>query len=185
MAGGKATRFKTKVEKALLEVGHKTLLQRSLETLSLKEVTKVLVATSPHTPHTAEKAAQLGVEVIETPGEGYHEDVVHLLKTYPQLLTLNVDVPFVTRAHVALLLKAFDGRSLAGVISASKVQGAPRENSLAMNDGGDEFAWVGLNIATPNPDTATFELDDPLLAVNINDEADLAAANALAIDRGL
>lgn len=185
MAGGKATRFETSVEKGLLTVGRRTLLERALEALSVEGLSEVLVATSPHTPRTKVKAEELGVEVITTPGTGYHEDIMELLMAYSSFVTLNVDIPFVQKAHVTSLLEAFDGRSLAAILPISIARTAQVRASLARDGTGGRFIWVGLNIVTPEPDTMTLELDDPLLAVNINDESDLIRANSIALDKNL
>ena len=185
MAGGRATRFKSDVEKALLTVGRLTLLERALQTLSLSGVDETLVATSRHTPKTADRAAELGVEVFQTAGDGYHEDVMQLLDTHNPFLTLNVDVPFVRDAHVKKMLEAFDGNSLAGVLPEHSAGLAAREGAVVQSSNGASYLWIGLNIVTPNPETGLVELDDQLLALNINDEEDLARANALADERGL
>ena len=185
MAGGRATRFRSDVEKALLTVGRITLLERALEALSVSGVDETLVATSRHTPMTADRAAELGVEVFQTAGFGYHEDVVELLDTHNPFLTLNVDVPFVRDTHIKEMLEAFDGNSLAGVLPEHSAELAAREGALVLGIDGVRYLWVGLNVVTPNPETGMVELNDPLLAININDEEDLARANALADERGL
>ncbi len=186
MAGGRAARFDGEVEKALLEVGGRSLLRRSVDALRQDGLSGVLVAVSRHTPRTRTEAEKAGLKVIDTPGNGYHQDVTELLEKLDDVfLTLNVDVPFVAEHHVARLLRAFDGNSLAAVVHASRVAVRPRTESVGVNKAGEAFAWIGLNIVTPNPETETIVFDDPLLAVNINDEGDLARANQMASERGL
>ena len=185
MAGGRATRFKSDVEKALLTVGGLTLLERALEALSVSGVDEIVVATSRHTPMTADRAAELGIKVFQTAGAGYHEDVMQLLDSHNPFLTLNVDVPFVRDTHIKAMLEAFDGNSLAGVLPESSAELAAREGTIVQGSNGARYLWVGLNVVTPNPETGMVELDDPLLAININDEEDLARANALADERRL
>ncbi|UCE81091.1 MAG: NTP transferase domain-containing protein [Methanobacteriota archaeon] len=185
MAGGRATRFNTKVEKALLEVGQRTLLERALDSLKVEEVSEVFVAASPFTPCTTAKAKELGIGIIATPGAGYHEDIAQLLTSYDSFLTLNIDVPFVRKTHVVRFLRAFDGRSLAAVLPISATNGKTNRKSLARDEAGGRFVWVGLNIVTAEPETITLEYDDPLLAININDESDLARANEIAVEMGL
>jgi adenosylcobinamide-phosphate guanylyltransferase len=185
MAGGKATRFDKPVEKGLLKVGDTTLLERSLNALKIREIGRVFVATSSHTPRTTLKAEELGVDVIETSGAGYHQDILELLEDRSLFLTLNVDIPFVRREHVSALLKAFDGRSLAAALTIPLDGPRTSNESLATSDESGRTVWVGLNIVTPNPETMTIELDDPLLAINVNDETDLAMADSVARENGL
>ena len=186
MAGGRATRFDGEVEKALLEVGGRNLLRRSVDALQHGRLSEILVAVSRRTPRTRIEAERAGLKVIDTLGKGYHQDIMELLEKLDDVfLTLNVDVPFVTEHHVARLLEAFDGNSLAAVVHTSRAAVRPRTESVGVDEAGEAFTWVGLNIVTPNPETETIMFDDPLLAVNINDEDDLARANQIASERGL
>jgi len=185
MAGGKATRFNTPVEKGLLKVGGVTLLERSLNALRAGELSRVFVATSPHTPRTALMAVEIGVEVIETSGEGYHQDILELLDAHSPFLTLNVDIPFVRKEHVTTVLEAFDGRSLAAILPIRSDDHCTKSELIVESDGDGQSVWVGLNVVTPDPETLTVELNDPLLAVNINDEADLAMADSVAREKRL
>jgi adenosylcobinamide-phosphate guanylyltransferase len=185
MAGGRATRFGQPVEKGLLTVGGRTLLERSLNALDISEISRVLVAASPHTPRTRLKAEELEVEVVGTSGTGYHQDILELLEDHSQFLTLNVDIPFAQKEHVRSLLKAFDGGSLAAVLTIQSDGPRTSNESLARNDESGRTVWIGLNIVTPNPETMTIELGDPLLAININNEADLALADSIAHESGL
>jgi len=186
MAGGRATRFDGEVEKALLEVGGRSLLGRSVDALQQDRLNGVLVAVSQRTPRTRIEAERAGLKIIDTLGKGYHQDIMELLETLDDVfLTLNVDVPFVMEHHVARLLEAFDGNSLAAVVRTSRTAVRPRTESVGVDEAGEAFTWIGLNIVTPNPETETIVFDDPILAVNINDEGDLARANQIASERGL
>lgn len=185
MAGGKATRFSRRVEKGVLRVGGKTLLERSLEALSADGVDRVLVALSPHTPTTRRTAEGLGAEVVETGGLGYHEDVMGLLQLHDRFLSLNVDVPFVNEGHVSRMLEGYEGTSVAAVVRPEKSLMAPKSGSVGAEPDGQRSIWVGLNIVTPDPQTTLLEFDDPFLSVNINDDEDLAFANRVARERRL
>lgn len=185
MAGGRAARFKNPVEKGLLVVGDRNLLRRSLDALDVDGLEDIVVAVSPHTPKTRAEAHRLGIQVVETDGMGYHEDVIALLKERDCFLTLNVDVPFVRKEHVTELLGRFNGGSLAGVVPETIARAAPDDHSVAEDGSGQRLVWVGLNIVTPEPMTATARFVDPLLAVNVNDEEDLKRANEIAVQRGI
>jgi GTP:adenosylcobinamide-phosphate guanylyltransferase len=186
MAGGRATRFGAEVEKALLEVGGRSLLERAVRTLRSDLLSGIHVVVSHHTPRTTERAREMGVEVIETRGLGYHQDLLELLdKIDDAFLTLNVDVPFIREHHVVRILEAFDGRSIAAATPTTSALTEPREESVGNNATGMSIAWVGLNIVTREPETEVILLDDPLLAVNVNDEDDLKLANKISYERGL
>src|SRR5512143_3534413 len=69
MAGGKGTRMKLAEEKPLIKVCNKPVIQYVLSALKdAKKIDRVIVATTNHTPKTTNFMKELGVEVIETPG---------------------------------------------------------------------------------------------------------------------
>ena len=185
MAGGKATRFGRGVEKATLEVGGTTLLERSLRSLAVDGVSEALVAVSPATQRTKGLADAIGAETVMTMGRGYHEDVTGLLEVHGTFVSVNVDVPFVTREHVLRMVDAYEGTSVAAVVPSSISLSPPRAESTGIGAAGGEYVWVGLNIVTPDPETALLEYADPLLSVNINDEEDLRFAESIARKRGV
>jgi adenosylcobinamide-phosphate guanylyltransferase len=185
MAGGRATRFGGEVEKALLEVGGVPLLVRAFNAVGMDGLNEVAVAVSPHTPRTREEARRRGMSTIDTQGLGYHQDVTCILEECDSFLTVNVDVPFVTRNHVGRLLESYEGGSIAVIVDAATTNTVVDGRSLGTMQDGRRFIWVGLNIVTPNPETKTILFDDPMLAVNINDEDDLATANAIALEKGI
>ena len=186
MAGGKATRFGRKVEKADLVVGGRTLLERARDALSVEGVDKVLVATAPHTPRTKVLSDSLGLETLDTPGAGFHEDIIDLLEELDRFVAMNVDVPFARSEHVRRLLSVGQDRSIATVLPAVLAVGVPDERSVFIDDHGERMIWVGLNLVTSSTEMDLLELDDPFLSVNINNDHDLDLANRLAAqyDRG-
>ena len=184
MAGGRSSRFRAKVEKAMLSVGGRLLLERALEALQVDGVSEVAVAVSPHVPETRREAERLGLRIIDTTGEGYHEDVTRILEDTDAFLTINVDVPFVGRSHVKRLLEEYDGGSVAAVVDLPGRETELYDESTVVTEDGRRVVWVGLNVVTPNPQTRMVRLDDPLLAVNVNDEEDLARADSIALAKG-
>ena len=185
MAGGRSSRFRSKVEKAILQVGGRSLLLRTLEALRVEGISDVAVAVSPHAPKTRREAERLGLRIVDTSGDGYHEDVMGILEDNDVFLTVNVDVPFVRRSHVEKLLEGYDGGSVAAVVDVPDDDSRPYEESTLTAPDGSRFAWVGLNIVTSNPQTRMVRFDDSLLAVNVNDEEDLAKADSIAVERGI
>jgi len=185
MAGGKASRFRGHVEKAVLEIRGRTLLERSLEALREGGADEILVAVTDRTPKTVDLAKRLGARVIRTRGLSYHEDVTELLETCPRFVSLNVDVPFISGRHVDELMKESRSGSAAAVIPASISMVEPDEDVVLVDSRGREMLWVGLNIVTAEPETALKGFEDPLLSINVNNEEDLAFARRIAEERAL
>lgn len=185
MAGGKATRFSKRVEKATLDIGGKTLLERTVNALREGGAEEVVVAVAPAAKETRRLAIRLGAEVAETSGVGYHEDVLDLLRERGPFMSLNVDVPFVTADHVRVLAERSVRGSVSAVVPLSLAIGSVDNESALIDDRGKKMLWVGLNYVTPNPMNYLEIFDDPLLTVNVNNESDLEFARKLAAQRGL
>ncbi|KZX17257.1 bifunctional protein GlmU [Methanobrevibacter cuticularis] len=111
MAGGQGKRMKSDLEKPLLRLKSKPLIDHVLGNLKdSKYIENIVVATSPHTPKTKKYVDQIilnpqkenRIECIETSGDGYLEDLSFLLSKFEKrsntdiLLFVNSDLPFVS-----------------------------------------------------------------------------------------
>ena len=80
MAGGKGTRMDHSDEKLLLEY-KKPVVFNVIDALQNSNCfSKVIVATSPNSPNTKFELEQIGVETLDTPGNGYANDLNFLLQ---------------------------------------------------------------------------------------------------------
>jgi adenosylcobinamide-phosphate guanylyltransferase len=100
MAGGKSQRFGKDIEKPLIKLKGKTLIQRVIEaTKASKKIFATYVAATPNAPRTAKEAAKASAKVIETDGLGYHTDlrqaVLKASLSCP-VLTISSDLPLLT-----------------------------------------------------------------------------------------
>ena len=185
MAGGRASRFANRVEKAVLDVGGRTLLERSLSALDDSRIEEIMVAVTKRVPETKKLARELGASVIETAGTNYHEDVLQLLEAHSRFLSLNVDVPFIRSNHLRGLGGDDKSISEALVVPFETSLMKPDEASTLRDSLGRRLVWVGLNWVTKSEDMHLKIVDDPFLTVNINNESDLAFARKLAEDYNL
>lgn len=114
MAGGKGTRLKMDCEKPLLELAGKPMIDYVLSSLSkTNHIEKVYIATSPHTPLTKQYLLNRNYQIIDTPGEGYVEDLGFILKYFEEknpkniLLTVSSDVPCIKAETFDLLVNEY------------------------------------------------------------------------------
>jgi adenosylcobinamide-phosphate guanylyltransferase len=124
MAGGKGKRLNADVEKPLFKFKDKPLIDYVLKNLSdSKYVEKIVVATSPHTTETknyienflsnSNKVNKSFCSLIETPGDGYLDDLSFLLSTFEEksdkdtLVFINADLPFVSAKTIDFVLEEY------------------------------------------------------------------------------
>jgi len=187
MAGGKGTRMGFKGETPLISVRGKPMIRHVCEAVrSSREVDDLVVATSRNTPLTTDFARKSGLKVIETPGEGYVNDLGFLIGELSSnnpptnnqddiLVTITADLPLIT------------GEILDEVITEYKNCGKPamcvavpleffRQYNLKPHIVMGDTVPSGLNILRRNntqQDEEVLELRKFELALNINSPEDL------------
>ena len=163
MAGGKATRMASNVEKPLAEVGGKSMLLLVVEALrKSKNIDRILVAVSPHTPKTALAAREIGVEVMETRGLGYEEDMKFAIKQRKlrDVLVVSADLPLLTPALVDRAIESYrrEMKPALSVMALPEIvekQGA--KPSFVFQVGGRRLVPIGINLIDGT------RIDDPEL----------------------
>jgi len=185
MAGGAASRFGRKVEKGVLKVGGKTLLERSVSAMMAEGVESFCVAVTETTPETERLARGLGADVLRTSGSGYHEDTLELMEELGRFICLNVDVPFVTSEHVGTLITRSTTGSAAAVVPVENAIVRPERGAMMIGPDGRTMVWVGLNIVSDDADTGLIVFEDGVLCVNVNDDESLDFADRMSRERRL
>lgn len=177
----------TNVEKPLLEVSGKPMLQLVIEVLKQTSVDRIVVATSANTPSTSIEARRMGVEVLVTPGDGFHEDMRFAIRrlSLGDVLVVSADLPFITVDVVEQAVRKYrsSGKPALAVITKPEVYEKTgfKPQSLFKVDGQD-MVPVGINIVDGKCigqgelDQTVFVIDsgDVILNVNTLMELDLA-----------
>lgn len=171
-----------KYEKPLAELNGVKLITRVIDAVRASNAVACYVAVSRHTPQTKIYCEERGLNLIETEGSGYHEDINVLLERHPAFLSIVVDNPFVTGEVVNAVLDAYEGTSVTGCVPLSVV---PRsiEPEYTFEFEGGQLVPVGVNIVTRAESSIPLELNEPLLALNVNTIEDLALASTLMMRR--
>jgi len=112
MAGGKGKRMGLPMEKPLLPVLGKPLLDWVVEAVAEAEhVSEFFVVTSANTPETEKRCNRMGWHVLRTDANGYHEDLkqaVRLAGLQGPVLTIPADLPAVTGKFLDKVVEAFE-----------------------------------------------------------------------------
>ncbi len=194
MAGGRATRFdfnqlEAQVhEKALLKLGTQFFIERIIQAgKSARYVSQIYVAVSPFTPKTREFLAKYSPKVIlcDTPGKGYHEDLIYAVKELKLgvVLTIGTDIPLITNSHLDQIINQYRKfRKPALAIMSPLTQfgkyGLSATNILPSLEYKEGLVPLGINIIDgnlinqPELEQAIYMLEESTLLFNINTIAD-------------
>ena len=112
MAGGKGTRFSNELEKPMALFMGKPLIRRVIDaTKQAKKISEIYVAVTSISPKTAEEAKKSGVTVIETDGNGYHEDVqqaVQKVNLLCPVLIVSSDLPLISGEFLDEIISKYE-----------------------------------------------------------------------------
>jgi adenosylcobinamide-phosphate guanylyltransferase len=190
MCGGRGTRLSVDVEKPLLPVGGRPMVDRVLDALAASAVEERVAAVSPHASDTA---AHVGdrVPTVETPGEGYVADLDRALddpRIDRPVLTVVADLPLLDGPTVDRVLAAQGRRaevgetrspgSLAVCVPVARKRRLGASVDTAFDHDGRRVAPTGLNVVAGGADDVVI-LDVDELAVNVNRLRDARVAEAL------
>jgi adenosylcobinamide-phosphate guanylyltransferase len=196
MAGGRAVRMRLQTEKPLLKIGPRTMLECVIGALqSSGVVDRIIVAVSNSTPMTAQKAVELGVEVMMTPGDGFVEDMQYAIKksNASEALVVCADLPFLTSRLVDIVVTEFRRTRKPSLAVVVPLEVADKLGITPTNviDIGRKLIPIGVNmidgqrIEEPELDQALFIVDSDALALNVNTPQELQLAREKATSGGL
>ena len=175
MCGGRGTRLGGETEKPLVTVGETPMVDRVCDALGGSRVDAVYAAVSPHAPATRDHLRGSSVAVVETPGDGYVDDLTAALDRIGRpALTVAADLPLLAPEAVDRVLDAADGSLAVAVpVDLKRRLGVSVDATF-----GDGLAPTGVNVVAGTDDDI-YVSDDPRLAVNVNRPRDLQVAEAL------
>ncbi len=194
MAGGKGARMDCNTEKPLIELFGSPMIQHIIDALSSsKEVSDIIVATSPYTPETEEYVKTHGQKVIQTPGNGYVEDLKYFISkkfsnnSNQVILTITSDMPLITSEIIDNVLKEYRrcGKpAMCIAVPLDIFQEHGLKPSIVLGD----VVPSGLNILRSNnkqQDEEVLKLEKIELAVNINSCEDIVHLEKVLTNNGL
>lgn len=188
MAGGKATRMKNRAEKPLLQVGDKPMIQSVIEALKeSKAVSRIVVSVTTDTQQTADTARRLGVEVTQTAGDGYEQDMRQAVKTLSldDVVVVSADLPFLSPQIVETAVKNYYSSGKPALMVAAPIELFEKlhvKPSYIFDLSGQQLAPIGLNVINgrridePRLDETVFVVKDEDLVFNVNTPTELESA---------
>jgi adenosylcobinamide-phosphate guanylyltransferase len=200
MCGGLGSRMGEAEEKPMIALGGRRFVERVLA--ALKEsgsFTRIVAAASPNAPKTREFLSTLDVEMMDTPGKGYPQDLSLLLSALApeRVIVVPADIPLLTAGVVRDMVAALslhDEPAVSIVMDRSFVEGLGVRPSVVV--GSQCHSGITLfdtgQICNSAVDERYVTMNRREIAVNVNTkrEKELAEllvqdAQDLAHDKGL
>jgi len=152
MAGGNATRMGKSVEKPMLEINNKRLIDIVLGKLSeMDEIEGIYVATSKNTPltehHITSNYPQ--IKVIETSGACFHEDLVEAIgigELYFPLLVLPSDLPLIDTEFLSEVVSIYNNMDYDSLSVFLRVEKDSSYGPFSFYMEGENVIPSGINI---------------------------------------
>jgi adenosylcobinamide-phosphate guanylyltransferase len=112
MAGGKGTRMESSVEKPLIPIKGKPMIEMVIQALEgADKIDDIMVATSEYTPKTEKYLKERGIKRIKSPGMGYVADLEYIISKLGSdlvLLTITADLPLIKSSTLDYVLEEYE-----------------------------------------------------------------------------
>ena len=182
MAGGKGTRMNLNDEKLLLKY-KKPIILHVIDSLKDSNCfSKIFALTSSNSPKTKIFLQENNVEIINTKGIGYVEDLNFILQsTNDSVLVTSGDLPLLDQDIIKKIVKHHDPKKIwTSILVTNKfltILGLESDYSIQYND--QTCNYTGISIinankinSSKNLDENYIVIDDKRIAFNLNTKRD-------------
>jgi len=188
MAGGKGSRMEFPAPEKLLLEYEKPIIFHVIDSLNDSYCfSKVFAATSSNSPDTKFELEQIGIETLDTSGDGYVNDLNFLLqKMGGSVFVVSGDLPLLDKEIIQKLVK-FNTESIwtSFLVSKKFLNSLGLESNLLINYGDIDCVHTGISIINAdkiqNLDQVKENyiiLDDKRIAFNLNTKKDYELLNS-------
>lgn len=179
MAGGKGTRMKSDLEKPLIPIKGRPMIESVVTALgNVEKIDDIIVATSKYTPNTEEYIKNKGIKIVRTPGNGYVLDlgfIIAKLDSDHVLLTITADLPLIKSSTLDYIIQRYENCGKDAMCVAVNPEIYSRYN-LKPSWQLEGMIPSGLNILrsiNKQQDEEIIIVNELELALNINSQKDL------------
>ena len=182
MAGGRGSRMKFPAPEKLLLEYEKPIIFHVIDSLNDSHCfSKVFAATSSNSPDTKFELEQIGIETLDTSGDGYVNDLNFLLqKMGGSIFVVSGDLPLLDKEIIQKLVKFYTKSVWTSFLVSKKfLNSLGLESNLLINYGDIDCVHTGISIINAdkiqNLDQVKEHyiiLDDKRIAFNLNRKKD-------------
>lgn len=169
MSGGKGTRMNLEGEKLLLKY-KKPIILHVIDSLKNSNCfSRVIAITSPNSPKTKKLLQECNIEIFDTPGIGYVEDLNRVLQTInDDALVTSGDLPLLDKQIIQQIVKLYDSKKIWTSILISKqfvnYLGIDPELSIHFKD--QKCFFTGISLVNANKISSLETIDENYIILN-------------------
>ena len=188
MAGGRGSRMEFHTPEKLLLEYEKPIIFHVIDSLNDSHCfSQVFAATSQNSPNTKYELEQRGIETLDTPGNGYANDLNFLLQKMDGfVLVVSGDLPLLDEEIIQKLVE-FNSENIwtSFLVSKKFLDSLSLESNLLVKHNSVECIYTGIsiinadkikNLNSVNEDYVI--LDDKRIAFNLNTKEDYELLNS-------
>ena len=188
MAGGRVSRMEFHTPEKLLLEYEKPIIFHVIDSLNDSHCfSQVFAATSQNSPNTKYELEQRGIETLDTPGNGYANDLNFLLQKMDGfVLVVSGDLPLLDEEIIQKLVE-FNSENIwtSFLVSREFLSSFGLKSNLLVKHDGVECAYTGISIINSDK-IKNFNLvkenyiilDDKRIAFNLNTKKDYELLNS-------
>jgi len=149
MAGGKGSRMHLNTEKLLLKY-KKPIVLHVVDALKNSQCfEKIIAVTSPNAPKTQQLLHTSNITIIETNGEGYVQDLNHVLNSFSDIiLIVSGDMPFLDEIIIKEIISKYnpDHDWISFVVTKDYLDSLSFSGEFSINCQDKQCLYTGISI---------------------------------------
>ena len=182
MAGGKGTRMKLDGEKLLLQYKKPVILHVIDSLQNSNSFSKILAVTSSNSPKTKKLLQENNIEIFDTSGLGYVEDLNSALKIINDaVLVTSGDLPLLDMEIIRNIISHFDPKNIwTSILVTNKfLTSLGMESTYSVDFDNQKCHYTGISLINSKKISSLNNLkenyiiiDDKRIAFNLNSKED-------------
>ena len=182
MAGGKGTRMKLDTEKLLLKYKKPVIIHVVDSLNDSKCFSQILALTSSNSPNTKKLLQENNIEVFDTNGIGYVEDLTLVLQSRnDSILVTSGDLPLLDKEIIRKIVKNYDPeKTWTSILVTTKfLTTLGLESNYSILHNNQKCNYTGISLinsnkinSSENLDENYIIIDDKRIAFNLNTKKD-------------
>jgi adenosylcobinamide-phosphate guanylyltransferase len=195
MCGGMATRMNADIEKPMIKINGIPMVESVILALvGSRRFERIFAIVSPSTPTTKEFLATKGIEIIESAGEGYSQDLSKMLSGLKpnKVFVAPADLPLLNSKAVNDIvdrIKSKTAPAVSIIINMKFVEMLGVRPSVKLEFDGEDYCHSGItNFDAAKVGASLIEesyivMNDVKVAINVNTKEEAVLAEKLLIQR--